>query len=244
MSALRCGLALTFLMVGVTLPVHGELLQVDWGDVGQSDQPGWETLSRTANGDPGSPSDNASPPSAGPFSTAAGNLTFTVTSSNGTVDYRNRDIHYPRGTANYTDPVFGQIGALVEDLIKQEDASISLTIAGLMAGGYRITTFHHDAECCSFSSFNVDLNTGAGFGRVGTDISPSNNNSDPITDVSKFVADFSADGVHNVTLRYSINATPAGNPEFPFNGFSLDVPEPGTAALMLLPLASLLARRR
>lgn len=146
---------------------------------------------------------------------------------------------------------------------------ITLTLTGLPADVYSMTSYHHDVENMnSFFTVEVSVDGGANYsapmnGRMTNSLgtgTPAENvvpagtapnvaGGDPADLTSTMTYGFTADGTNDVVLRYTPlppgDTTPVHQMFFGMNGFELDqVPEPSAGILGLVGFACLLRRRR
>jgi MYXO-CTERM domain-containing protein len=170
---------------------------------------------------------------------AANGEAFTLDIS--AVDWRDR------GNSTNTDP-FVRLG---EDFVKNNAGDITLTLTGLLAGEYEMTTYHADPDNTQSSVIEVFVSDANGFdilaadtGNAGTAFGGVNGLTAGGLDGTAASFTFVSDGINPVSIR--LNGT-GGDTEVPLNGFSLsrtDIPEPASAMLGMLGLAALAARRR
>jgi hypothetical protein len=135
---------------------------------------------------------------------------------------------------------------------------MTLTIGGLAAGNYELTSFHHDTEHCH-GPFAVWVSTdgGASFTQLADGLMTDSTEGgtpdsgaivagpDVYTLASTYHVPFMANGTDDVVLRYAPYSDAAGvhRQIWGMNGFEL-VPEPATIALLGLGALALRRRRR
>jgi hypothetical protein len=142
---------------------------------------------------------------------------------------------------DFATDVSGNLGDLVEDGVGAVQSDILLTLGGLVAGNYQMTTYHHWADRTSAqNSFNIGVNVGSGEVTAATQVPISigfNSSS-----VSTATFQFTATGTNNVVVRlegsFESNSSPF------LNGFALvQVPEPSSWVLIVAAIASLCCGR-
>jgi len=130
------------------------------------------------------------------------------------------------------------LGDLTEDFFAHQD-NMTLTLSGLSAGEYRITTYHHDV------TVNHDV--------IGVRLTDANNTATDLgltvdqttgtnpADVASLGFAFEADGVNDVAIQF-FEVNSLGTPSIVLNGFDLTsavIPEPATLAVLGLAVAGL-----
>jgi len=213
-------------------------LQIDFSsDAGT--QAGWEALGGTADGS----SKNGT--YSGYTDLAVGNITVTLTGLEFNRGYNN-------GTGAGTDFVGTDLDALYSDLLFRNDngATVNVTIAGLKAGTYEITTHHliatpnpgdfdlnvQDADSPAFGQSVGNFVQGTGVGGGSGSFNPN---------VITFEVE--SNGMDNIVLQM-VQGTPTsgGNTGgwFGYNGVEIEVvPEPSSLALLSMG-GLMIARRR
>jgi hypothetical protein len=136
------------------------------------------------------------------------------------------------------------LGNLLEDLAVVFEGDLILTLSGLSAGTYSMTTYHHvPEEEDAGDPFDMSLDTGSGALPIFTDVATSfgTSNPDPITTRT---FQFTASGVDPVQL--TLLGGELLNPLL--NGFELTrldaVPEPGSLMLLGVGIAAALTGGR
>lgn len=218
---------------------YAATLQIDFSsDAGT--QSGWEALGGTADGTPKS----------GTFSgytdLAAGNITVTVAGTG----LFNRGHNNSTGAGS--DFVGTDLDALYADILARNTAggTINVTIAGLAAGTYQITT-HHLINTPNPGTFALDVQDAdsASFGQSigtftqGTGVSGPAGSFNP----NVITYDVVSNGTDPVIVRMTqVTASSGGNTGgwYGFNGMEIAVPEPSSAALFGLGALGVLLRRR
>ena len=143
---------------------------------------------------------------------------------------------------------------------------MNLSLGGLAAGDYSITSLHHDTENMnSFFSIEVSTDGGANFGAIqngritnstaggnpaenevlpGTGLNVAGGNPFDLSSTQTY--GFSADGSNDVVIRYAaLASTPVHKDFFVMNALQLSqVPEPSTGLLAFAGLGLLAVRRR
>jgi hypothetical protein len=134
------------------------------------------------------------------------------------------------------------LGAMQEDAVKN-DTDIVLTFAGLDAGTYTITMWHHDATNDDKPTIDITLDDANGTALVEDDLLQSYT-ADPGTVASSSFA-FVSDGTNDVQITISDNndASQSNFNEAFLNGLEL-TPEPATMGLLAMGGLALLKRRR
>jgi len=140
---------------------------------------------------------------------------------------------------------------------------LTLTLGGLVAGNYRMISFHHDTENMNtFFDIDVSVDGGTSFTNVvsgarmtastglGTPAVTPTTGPDALSLSSTQTYSFSANGADEVVVRYtplsnSVVANGGGVHQtfFGINGFAL-IPEPSSTLMLLGGLVGLLYRRR
>lgn len=153
------------------------------------------------------------------------------------VEYRDRP-----GEVTTTSP---DVANLVEDFVFARNGPLTLTLSGLSAGEYTMTTYHHDPQFGGYTAGPIAVDTGAGPTEVaGGGVAVTTGFGDaasPVTPSSRTFGFITTGG--DVNIIFNENPDTAQNPTL--NGFVLDViPEPGTGLLALLGVPVILRRRR
>lgn len=211
---------------------HAATLQIDFSTVAGS-QAGWETLGGT-----GSPSGSFS----GYTGLSAGNITVSLAN----IGF---DRQYNNSASNTIDFPGTDLDEMYSDLLFRNNtsATVDVTIAGLLAGTYQITTHHliaspnpskfdlrvQDADNAAFGQFVGNFTTGTG--------DASSFNPTVIT------FDVVSNGTDDIILQMTSTAASTGGNTggwFGYNGMEIAVPEPSSALLGGLGMLALLRRRR
>jgi hypothetical protein len=180
----------------------------------------------------------------GNFAPAATINGVTVTASFvvGNMQFRDRGI----ASATVPPPPFQN---LLRDFIGSDNnpagnTEIDVRIAGLAAGQYEITTFHHDWNVASLNNlFDIVVNDANGMGQLLVN-DATFNNTDPYFGETIFVT---SNGVDDILLRIISDANASVDHRVRFNGIVIAaVPEPASIALWTLGSLGLAwgARRR
>jgi hypothetical protein len=187
-------------------PAGAVTLDVDfgWDNAGNQVQAGFEDFSVAAENGNASPQVRsfASPLAAG----TNVDVTLSVTSS--TIGSRDRgDVSHDLG-----------LGDLLEDFVFHNGgANMTLTLGGLKAGTYTLTTWHHD-EISSQQPLDVLVDDAVDTGRVKVAaLEHSRDDADLGAANAKFT--FTADGTNPVVVHLNEHASQNGVPVF--NGFSI-----------------------
>ena len=223
-------------------PAHGQL-QVDFGvaDPAAGPEPGnpndvqagWEEFSVP----PSNPRVGEGPVTPGPESRTYGGITVTVTGNivDGSIPSNNgftsRDRIPDEG---------GPLGDMLEDVFGDVGA---ITIAGLPAGTYEVTSWHHDS---AFGQFQTDVlvdGVDTGVDAVTTHNNPNFPNPPGGVRAPPYGSatfNITSDGASDIVISYPnsmqvIQGTPG--PGINLSGLEI-VPEPGTITLVLLGLIS------
>ena len=171
-----------------------------------------------------------------PITRTFGLIGVTVTDPSGS----NGLIFVDDGTVN------GTYGKLIEDYVIPSGLNLRVTISGLAAGTYSMTTYHHIPTLSSQQSLTgITVDTGTGATTVAQDV-PVYNGFSP-TSIGSANFEFSADGTNNVvmTVQGRSFTTVSGV----LNGFELSaqdasaVPEPSSALLMSFGVLGFLLHR-
>lgn len=214
---------------------------VDFGDVNQSVQAYHKAFAEGSGGDI-----NFTGPATMSYDTPVangGNLTVTIATDNSathSLDFRDR------GAVTYTDPDLGSIGSLLQDQVKNQNGDLILTLTGLAAGQYEMTSWHHDQSGGATNNIlNILVSDAVGLGRDVADGLVVSGGSTPALATHATYSIFS-NGVDPITITFH-NADTNGDLETPLNGFQIQaIPAPAAlpAGLALLGLAGLRRRRR
>jgi hypothetical protein len=139
--------------------------------------------------------------------------------------------------------VIGAYGELAEDFVIPSGLNLRVTLSGLAAGTYSMTTYHHIPSLSAQQSLTgITVDTGSGATTVAQNV-PVYNGFSP-TSIGSANFEFSADGTNNVvmTVRGRSFSTVSGV----LNGFELSsqdasaVPEPSSVVLMSVGALGLL----
>ncbi len=162
--------------------------------------------------------------------------------NDGTVDVTLTNANVFRDRATSGNPVGGAFGDLAESFFAHQD-ELTLTLSNLVAGDYRITTYHHDSQT-DHDIIGVRItDADRDMADLGLSLDPTTGTS-PLS-IATFDLLFRSDGINDVQLQFFEQTAPGS---IILNGFTLEridtVPEPATAILALLGGGMLLARRR
>ena len=176
-------------------------LQVDFGaNVPQDVLAGYHGFTR---GTLGQTSPNIDGPVSETFATpigAGGSVTVIVDSENtaNSIDFRDRG-----------DATSGVIGDLVEDHVKNQNGGVWLTLQGLEAGQYRMTSWHHDGSSGAAGNLiDIVVNDAQGSGRLLVDDLATTGGLTPAS-VASATYLFWADGANDVVFLFD-DANAAG----------------------------------
>ena len=232
-----------------------QTLMVDFGNVGQVVQTGWEEAScvttdkhvANQNCDADNTARDIATLPGHTDVTSFGTVTHSIVVSNGLIDYRNRQGSYSGGEAVYNDPDFGAVGHMIQDEIKADltqdvcdNCTQDLVFTGLDSAPYKLTTYHHSwfGVPYDWSDFDILLEVGAGngFETIASGLHPTHHDNpvDPTRHVSSFTSPGPDAQISFRFLPIPGSADGTGDPgsmrgrnEIPLNGFVLQViPEP------------------
>ena len=226
----------------VTVDIGPENQRVQTGHVGAPDPAAGSTPDNGNNGP-----EVSNVPVNAPFGTFFMSISDTnaLGGDQGGIDWRDRG-----NSSNVSGPT-ADLVMLGEDLIKNNSGIIRLTLDGLAAGQYNMTSYHIDPGFSQSNAINVDVqvNTGSGFvntgavGDAGTNVGLNSLTASNIGD-SKAEFSFIATGSDPVVIIFDGN--PSGDNETPLNGFRLQftpaggsIPEPMTMLAVGLGISSL-----
>jgi hypothetical protein len=121
----------------------------------------------------------------------------------------------------------GALSEVADDYVNPSGPELHLTLSGLAAGLYGMTTVHHRPLGASVNSINgIAVDTGSGPQSVASNVPISFGLTPP--SISKVSFQFTADGTNDVEVAFQGGMFPA-----PLNGFILiPIPEPASAALL------------
>lgn len=164
---------------------------------------------------------------------------ITVTAAGGILQYRDR------GTAGLLFPPHSEpyVNLLQEFIGKDgDDASINVTISGLSAGYYNITSFHHDWNVWATAKFfDILVSDADGTNQLKMDDAFFASTQNPYLGETYSIH---ADGLNDVVLTFVEQGTASTAP-VRFNGLILaSVPEPSKGVLALMGAAGILGVRR
>ena len=160
---------------------------------------------------------------------AGGSLSVTVDAggSDTSIDWRDRG-----------DVINSELGDLAEDFVFDHD-HIQLVLDDLKAGGYFITTYHHDRHAGGWDPIDIAVTDAMGTARTvveGLAVTQGTTG-----DPALATYYFASDGINRVTIDF----TTTGSMIVPLNGFALTyVPEPASMTLFGLGGLALAMRRR
>jgi hypothetical protein len=174
-----------------------------------------------------------------PFPGASPTITKTFGSIGVTVSdpgpASNGLIFVDEGTVN------GSYGKLAEDYVIPSALNLRVSLSGLAAGSYLMTTYHHIPSLSNqYNLTGITIDTGTGASTVATNVPVSIGYSP--TSIGSAAFQFTADGSHDVVMTVKGNSfsTVRGV----LNGFEVSsVPEPSTALLAGLGVLGLVGRR-
>ncbi|MDZ7619007.1 MAG: hypothetical protein U1E05_18525 [Patescibacteria group bacterium] len=205
---------------------RADLLCVDFGATGQGVADGFVAFSQATN--PGTNQETRQ------FTTSMGVA--------GTVDVTvSVDSNYALGFRNRGSGV-GTLARLIEDHVKPNGSATAsaealyLDIAGLKAGVYEITTYHHD-QAGNVGKVNVVLDDALGSGQgIVSNLQQTWGAQTP----AEATFSFTADGMNPVRVTLQEVAGSHTVLEAALNGFTLQVPEPSCIATWLAGCLALL----
>ena len=207
--------------LALTGPARGDFM-VDMGSNNTGElQTGWESMS-----DGGTNNETRMQTFVGDYF-GLGSESITVSLSS--VDKRDR------GDIPAADP--HPLAAVLVDAFKENTDVVTLTLGGLKAGTYTITTWHHDANDGGDATF--DVGGGSILGTAPTGIAVTSGSADNLLTPGEATWNFVADGVNDTVFTFS--RTSGG--EFFLNGFVV-VPEPATMAVLAMGALAVIRRRR
>lgn len=186
-----------------------------------------------------------------PQSELIGGITVTVAGSSVLADPNQGTGWRNRATVTGT---FSSMSALLGDEVKSNGVSsavgdsLFLTLEGLLAGTYQITTYHHSAR--TSGSGTIDIYRAGNPLALISDLAQTVGTSP--TAIATATLYFLADGINPVTFEYREKAVLGGGAEAVLSGFDLDLialtpppaPEPSTLCMLLGSLAALKTRCR
>jgi PEP-CTERM motif len=161
-----------------------------------------------------------------------------------------------RGDSTSTQPLTW----LGEDFVKNNGGVIRVTLGGLPAGDYTVTSYHDDPDNTQSNNIGVFVTDATGsaqqrndFGDASANI-PGANTAEQVNNLTTDIMNASAatfnirsNGTDPVLIVFDgrLSTQVPIDIETPFNGMSIEVvPEPGTLGLLGLGALGLLARRR
>ena len=210
------------------------LLQIDFSsDAGT--QSGWEGLGGTAD------ATSANGMFSGYTGLAAGNITVNVTGLefNRRHDNTSFDTNFPTTTL---DDMYG-------DMLFRNDNSttVDITISGLLAGTYQITT-HHLINTPSPGDFDIDVQDAdsPSFSQSLGNFAQGTGNASSF-DPNVIVFNVVSNGSDDIILRMTQGTPSSGGTTggwFGYSGIEITIPEPSTALLGVFGGLLLLRRRR
>ena len=215
-------------------------LAVDFGTANQDVQTYFVSFDRGSGGDTG-----VNGPTSDIIDTPVGNylgsdqvrVTIDSEGSVDAVDFRDRG------------DVSGSVGDIIEDQIKAQNSGIELTIEGLEAGVYKMTSWHHDANGATGGAaenqIDIFVTDALGALRQVIDDLATTGGTNPGTVADPSYAIYS-NGVDPITIFFDNVGVGNNNPnEIVLNGFQLLViPEPASMAMLAAGSLMLMRRRR
>lgn len=199
-----------------------------------------------ANGANLDPRSMTSPLDPDGFTIAIDNLDETGAAVGRGMDWRNRG---ESALATYMDLPLTRVG---EDFLKNNSGIIRVTLSGMPAGVYDITSYHVDPDNSQSELINILVDNGDGNGFVDTGVDgdaswPGGNSGAPDAgglepqDVLDHGATFrlTADGINDVTILF--DGRLASDTEVPLSGLNINlIPEPSSFILAGMALFGLL----
>lgn len=206
-------------------------LQIDLGE-DVAPPTGWEGLGGTPD------ATSKSGTFSGYTDLASGNITVSLT-----------DLEFNRGFGNGGGADFPgtDLDGMYSDLLFRNDdtKTIDITISGLKAGTFQVTT-HHLIESPSPGSFDVNSTDSTGTSTVGNfTMGTGSGGASPTFNPTVVTFDVVSDGVNDIVLEIDATVLSSGGNTggwFGINGLEIDVPEP--SSLALLGIGGLLVAQR
>jgi hypothetical protein len=158
----------------------------------------------------------------------------------GNIDWRDR------GDSQLADILSLPLIKTGEDFLKNNAGIVRVTLSGLPAGEYRVTSYHVDADNSQSEAIQVLVDNGDGTGYVDTgalgDASVDNGGASALTPQgvidSSATFGFMSDGTSDVMILFDGSA--ASDTEVPLSGLNIAaVPEPSSLLLLITALAGM-----